>query len=216
MAFAREARLEAVRARTSRVVFGRADVRRQVGYRRRSCRGVWSRWSPARRHGAQSPEAATRIAGRSWPLAFLSRPTVAGDPGRVPISQGSRATAALDQCLCDLDERSCPAPTASGRDVPQCQIDLGLPHPTLHCRRWPPKSRAAGCGQLHALWPSATSHGRWVQVGVPTQASADLSLLRSDPSGQRGDRQRPNRTWPVQSQLTPNPKPQTRASGQSE
>jgi hypothetical protein len=29
---------------------------------------------------------------------------------RMPISQGSRGTAVLDLCLCDLDERSCPAP----------------------------------------------------------------------------------------------------------
>ena len=122
----------------------------------------------------------------------------------MPISQGSRATAVLGQCLCDLDERSCQAPTAIGRAVPQCQIDPSRPHPMLHCRRWPPRSRAAGFGPLHAMWPPATSHDRWLQVGVPTQASADPSLLRSDPSGRRGDRQRPYRTWRVKAQLTAN------------
>jgi hypothetical protein len=49
-----------------------------------------------------------------------------------------------------------------------------------------------------------TSHDRWVRVGVPAQASADPSLLRPDPSGRRGDRQRPYRTRPVQSRPTPN------------
>jgi hypothetical protein len=137
--------------------------------------------SPARSCGPPSHRSVTRIADRSRPPPLLSQPTPARNLADVPTSQGARAEAVRYLLRDGRAERSCPAPTASGRGVPRCRTYRDRPRLTLHSGRSRPTSWEAGCVRPREPWRHATSHGRgphsprWVHSKSPRTSPSNAS-----------------------------------------